>query len=274
MKIYRRPRTWVMFGILIIIILLMSILLHVYELDNWGWVSPLQQYAEAQGLIYYENTFWSNAYQVAGLMSLVSIFTIVIAGDIVAAEFSWGTIKLLLIRPFHRSKVLLSKFIACIIFALFMLTTLFILSILINGILKGFDGFSASFLYMADNGEVVERSMMLQMLIYFALSFGELLMITSIGFMIGTIFRSSAMAIGISMFIMFTGSIISFFLLRYDWGKYSIFPNLELTQYRGGAALISNELSLGFSLAVLAVYFVVFNVLSWYIFSKRDVALS
>ncbi|MFD2875395.1 ABC transporter permease [Paenibacillus rhizoplanae] len=40
------------------------------------------------------------------------------AADSVAGEFTWGTIKLLLIRPWSRSKILLSKYISLVIFSL------------------------------------------------------------------------------------------------------------------------------------------------------------
>ena len=49
------------------------------------------------------------------LMIMVSIFTIIVAGGIVAGEFSTGTIKLLLIRPINRTKILVSKYLATLL---------------------------------------------------------------------------------------------------------------------------------------------------------------
>lgn len=50
---------------------------------------------------------------------LNTIFTALVAADSVAGEFTWGTIKLLLIRPWSRSKILLSKYISMVLFSLF-----------------------------------------------------------------------------------------------------------------------------------------------------------
>src|SRR5699024_12079296 len=54
---------------------------------------------------------WKFVYENNMLLMLVSLFTIVIAAGIIAHEFRWGTIKLLLIRPISRSTILLSKYI-------------------------------------------------------------------------------------------------------------------------------------------------------------------
>src|SRR5690625_7731056 len=68
---------------------------------------------------------WQFVADNAGLLSIVSLLTIIVAAGIVANEFRWGTIKLLLIRPISRTKILASKYIAVLLFAFF--TLLFVL---------------------------------------------------------------------------------------------------------------------------------------------------
>ncbi len=61
-------------------------------------------------------------------------------------------------------------------------------------------------------------------------------MIVTMAFMISTVFRSSSLAIGLSIFIMFAGQIITLLLMRYSWGKYFLFANTDLTPVLRGAA--------------------------------------
>jgi ABC-2 type transport system permease protein len=58
------------------------------------------------------------------------------------------------------------------------------------------------------------------------------------------------------------------------WVKYVLFMHLNLTSYIGGGKgpIPNHPTTLGFSLAVLAGYFILFNLISWTVFKKRDIA--
>ncbi|MFP3471854.1 ABC transporter permease subunit, partial [Micrococcus sp. SIMBA_144] len=71
------------------------------------------------------DSIWSFMDSSTGVVSLISIFTIIIGAGVIASEYSWGTIKLLLIRPASRTKILASKFIATLLFALLSLVILY-----------------------------------------------------------------------------------------------------------------------------------------------------
>lgn len=97
MKIYSRARTWIMLAILVLVVVLWAVML---------------KYVVESGL----NSMISFVSMSTSLSTLVFIFTVIVAGDSVASEFTWGTIKLLLIRPATRSKVLASKYISVVLF--------------------------------------------------------------------------------------------------------------------------------------------------------------
>lgn len=63
---------------------------------------------------------WDAVDQLTFLYYLVGIFAAIAAAEVVAGEFTWGTIKLLLIRPWTRTKVLASKLLAVLLFTLAM----------------------------------------------------------------------------------------------------------------------------------------------------------
>ncbi|OWR33010.1 ABC transporter permease [Saccharibacillus sp. O23] len=249
-KIYSRVRTWVMFGIVLLTSLLMPTLFYYIGsgLSMWSAMNALQQ-------------FWF----------LPTVFAIAIAGDSVAGEFSRGTIKLLLIRPWSRIKILLSKYVAVVLFllavyAVFILPAL-PLSALIFGTSSASDmsdsllgGLASS---MADEFWL---SLLLRMI--------SGLMYATIAFLFSAVFRSNSLALSLTMVMMFVGGLITLIIspAKYVIGRYVLFANLNLTQYVYAPSGEYGVMSLGFSLSVLAVYYVVFLVIAFWVFRKRDVA--
>jgi ABC-2 type transport system permease protein len=243
MKIYRRLRTWILMAIIVILTTTVLLIIHFTE----------PSLSEA-GI---NRTLWDGV-SVAGanLIFLCTIFTVIIAADSVAGEFSSGTIKLLLIRPASRSKILLSKYAATLLFAIVLICTLFISAFLISGILEGFS-------HLADGtaGHVLA--------IYGSSSI-EMLLIVTLAFMLSTVFRSSSLAIGMSLGLLFIGPLLVQLIAKYSWAKYYLFSN-TLSQYVNHTPLMEG-LTLPFSIGILLAYFLLFNLLSWVIFTKRDVA--
>ncbi len=68
-----------------------------------------------------------------GLFIIVMI--VMIAGTIVSEEFNKGTIKLLLVRPYSRNKILLSKFITVLIMIIFSILAIVIMELLVGGMI-------------------------------------------------------------------------------------------------------------------------------------------
>ncbi|TCZ78904.1 ABC transporter permease [Paenibacillus albiflavus] len=311
MKIYRRPRTWIMFLILIGALILMTVLFKTFDTKptaTQDWKTQVElsikedqqsltslpkemgqdtiakitnnienrikisEYRLEHNLNPYENTLWSSMNNMAMLTSLVTLLTIIVAADMIAAEFSWGTIKLLLIRPATRTKILINKYIATLLFSLVLLIVMFITSFLLGAITEGFTGLSQVDLYIGSDGLVHERSMVLQVLKTYGFQIVSLIMYVTLSFMISSAFRSSAMAIAFSLGLMLVGNTIVGLFSGYNWVKYTLFANLDLTQYFGGLEPLRPDMTLGFSIIMLVAYFIVFHLVSWLLFIKRDVA--
>jgi ABC-2 type transport system permease protein len=218
-----------------------------------------------------DGTLWDGVNGSAGMMILITIFTIIIAGDSLAGEFSSGTIKLLLIRPANRVKILISKYISFLLFSMLLLLTLFIVSVIVNGILYGFGNMNLPLVSITAEGNIVEKNMVLNLWKTYMLGGISTVMYVTMAFMISSAFRSSAMAIGFSIGALFAGNIILEALQRFEWSKYLLFANTDLTQYLTGHPF-QEGMTLSFSIVVLTVYFLVFNLISWLIFTRRDVA--
>lgn len=212
----------------------------------------------------------------AGLLSVVSLLTIIIAAGIVAHEFRWGTIKLLLIRPISRMKILLSKYISVLLFAFITLLFVIIISWITGAILFGVEGANAQMLlynYSDDfttyNYRVV--SLMSEILKGFGYGLVNLIMMTTFAFMISSVFRNSSLAIGTAIFLMMGGNTIVGIFAEKPFAKYILFANTNLKQYADGEVLIEG-MTFGFSVTILILYYLVFLALSWMFFTKRDVA--
>lgn len=245
MKIYRRLRTWVMFGLTALLTVMFGVL---FSLE--GGASVLSA--------------WDVLSQLYFLYFLVTIFAVIVAADIVAGEFTWGTIKLLLIRPWNRTKVLLSKLIAVILFTL-ALTAVFIIAATAISFLL-FHKESSDIFAQGDS----PLRYIMESLLY---NYIDLLVITVFSFMISTVFRSGGIAIGLSMFILFAGNIFTMLFSpeKYSWAKYILFVNMDLSQYMNGG-IGPAGMTLAFSSSVLSIYVLLFLIISWIVFEKRDVA--
>jgi ABC-2 type transport system permease protein len=218
-----------------------------------------------------DGTLWDGVNGSATLIILISVFTIIIAGDSLAGEFSSGAIKLLLIRPANRVKILLSKYISLLLFGILLLLILFVLSVLVNGILYGFGYLDLPLVQMTAAGQIVESNMVLNLWKTYLLGSVSTVMYVTMAFMISSAFRSSAMAIGFSIGALFAGNVLLGALHRFDWSKYLLFANTDLSQYLSGRPY-QEGMTLAFSFGVLAVYFLAFNLISWLMFTRRDVA--
>lgn len=218
------------------------------------------------------SSMWTFIGENAQMTSLVGLLVIIVASGIVANEFSRGTIKNLLIKPYKRWKILLSKYITTILLLLFMLAILFVGSALIGVILFG-TGDAAHNTHLAyANGKVVEQSLLIYLIKAYLLNSLSVFMLTTMAFMISAVFRISGLAIGISIFLLMSGGTITNLLAsKFEWPKYSLFANTNLMQYMDGTPLVEG-MTMSFSIAMMAIYFVLFLLLAVVFFTKRDIA--
>ena len=259
MKIFKRPGTFVMIAILLVSIILMGIIIKSEQTDMEGltqdknWKQVLQEENNAlkqqmdQSQSNLEKKFfkkeiaineyriehniptkedysvWTFVKDTSQLIILAGLFIIIISAGIVASEFNWGTIKLLLIRPINRTKILLSKYLTVLVFALFMLAILFVFSIILGTILFGVPDQAVPYLNY-NNGHVTEQNMAVHLLIYYGLNSIDTIMLVTMAFMISSVFRNSSLAIGLSLFLLFTGAQFTALLsMKFSWAKYLLF---------------------------------------------------
>lgn len=208
---------------------------------------------------------------VTGINSLVTLFAVIVCSANVSAEFSDGTIKQLLIRPHKRWAILLAKYFAVIIYSLLLVLTLIVSGYLVGLILFGSGDFHAKIIEPSIAGQkevIVGTQFFLKMLYYLP----GLFIIMTISFMLSTLFKNQALAVGIGIFVLFFSTTLGGYNVvlaeKYEWVKFLIFPHLDLTIYALQDKILQ-DITLPESLGILTVYYVVFIIITFVFFEKE-----
>ena len=228
----------------------------------------IENYIDEDGMTGSE--YWNSFLQESMMITVVSVIMIVLAGGCVANEFANGTVKFLLVNPVTRRKIIVSKYLTMLLLSLLMILGVYVLAALINLPFFGAD-FGVPYLTAA-NGEVTAGSGYLYALKDYLLEGVSLVAMTTMAFMISSMMRNSALAIGIGVTALLGGSMVVAMLaqLGCDWGRYFLFANMNLSQAASGNTVFPNQ-SLGFSLGVLAVHMVIFLITAYDGFTRREV---
>ena len=219
-----------------------------------------------------EINFWTVFGQSSSLITVVGVLIIIVAGSSVANEFSQGTIKFLLINPVKRWKILVSKYVMCISMGFLMVLLLFVLSLLASMIFYGTDTLGSSCLELKNNEILIENGIAYVFKNYMYRSV-EVLVMATLAFAISSVAKNSAMAIGISLFAMLMGSSITSLLkteLQQDWVRYLVFANTDFSSVINGTSGFANH-SLPFAIGVVAIHMLVFFLIAWDGFTKREI---
>lgn len=248
-----------------------NIKLALYQLDNDKLDNTANQMTLFETDEPEQITFWTVFLTSTSLVTVVALLAIVIAGGIVSSEFSQGTVKFLLINPVKRWKILMSKYFTVITVGYIMLCILFVVMIPITGLMHGFDGFSVPYMYVS-GGEVKEMPTLLYAAEQYLMKSVEMVVMSTLAFAISSLARSTALAIGVSVFTMCIGSTVTRLLgqLGQDWARFLVFANTDLASISKGYSIFAQH-SLTFAVGVLIAHMVVFLLTAWDGFTKRSV---
>jgi len=191
-----------------------------------------------------------------GIGILYTIVAMIFTAGIVSKEFQLGSVKLLLIRSHTRTKILASKYVAMLIYLVALMIFTIAIGSIMGAIMFGVKGEMAW-------GEVFKTAAF--QLLYTAIY-------STLMFMFSVLTRSTGATIGIGMGLIMVEGIISMLLSRYEFAKYILFLNMNLSMYSSGGTPPIEGMTFGFSSLIIAVYMAVFIAVSFLVFKKRDVA--
>ena len=196
------------------------------------------------------------------------------AGVIVSEEFSKGTIKLLLIKPYKRSTILASKFITSIIVAVIVIILVTLMQFVVGGLIQGFDSFKNPTIIYDHTINNVKQINTVQYLAMQALGKAPMyILLMTLAFAFSTIFTNSALAITISLLGYMGSSVINMLALnlKLNWIKYFVTPNWNLTEYFWGGIPTFEGITLPFSIAIIVIYMAIMLIPTFVIFQKKNI---
>ena len=199
---------------------------------------------------------------------------VMIAGTIVSEEFNKGTIKLLLVKPYSRTKILLSKFITSMLMIIFVVLIMGIMQLFVGGVIFGFDSLSAPVVeYNFNTNSLQEINVLVYFLIQFLAQLPMFILLATLAFALGTIFANSALAITISLLGYIAANIINQLAMSYNikFLEYFVTMNWDLSQYLFGNLPNREGMTMSFSIITCIVYFLIMVIPTWIIFKKKNI---
>ena len=207
------------------------------------------------------------------LTILPTIMAVIVASMIIASEFSGGTIKLLLTRPYSRTQILLSKYVVTVIYGFGLSLVMGLSAFLFSWLLP-----HQSILLPLATSTGAKTGLDVAVSL-FASNFLLLWFYVTVAFFCSAVIRSQALAVGVGLGMLLSGSILGQILPslieRHNWLKWVIFNLLSLnSRVIYGAEAVAGQMSVLGMVVGLCAYTLVVLIATIVLFNKRDVALS
>lgn len=218
------------------------------------------------------NSIIENFYNEYFLMILIII--IIVSGSIVSEEFSKGTIKLLLVKPYSRTKILLSKYITSLLMIVFAIVFILIAQLIIGGLFFGYDTLAIpKIVYNFSTKMVMEMNIFKYFLYTTVAILPQLILLTTLSFSLSTIFVSTSLANTLTIIGSFAGDIINTLAVSYEINILKLFVTLnwDFTPYLFGGSSPYLGITLSHSIIVCIVYWLIMLVTTFIVFQRRNI---
>ena len=204
----------------------------------------------------------------------IIITVVLIAGAIVSEEFNKGTIKLLLVRPYSRAKILFAKYVVVLLTVIFIMVAILIMQFIIAGIFFGYDSLSIPAVeYNHNANSIVETNVILSTILTGFAKMPIYILIGTLAFALSTLFTNTAVAITISLLGYMASSMVNQFAYYYnlEWLKYFVTPNWDFTQFLNGKLPLMEGLNIPFSIIICLIYFAIMMIPTFIVFKKKNI---
>ena len=225
----------------------------------------------------YQNTATANyTFQnsIDTYIAIIVMVVVIVAGVSISEEFNKGTVKLLLVRPYSRTKILISKLIAVFITMPITTATILLLQFIIGGIVYGFGTYMMNVVqFDFTTNSIVTLNIFAYLGLIFICKLPIFILIGTLAFALSTLFLNSPLAVALPILGYMGSDVINMIAISYkwDWVKYFVTPNWDLSQYLFGGTPMFSGISIEFSITICAIYFVIMLVASIVSFKKRNI---
>jgi ABC-2 type transport system permease protein len=279
-KIFRRPRTYIAFGAIAALILVIQFGLKV---DGQSYAAFLMK--DINDTLTVDGNVL-NGYLICYillqlLLVHVPLLVALIAADMISGEANLGTLRLLFSTPFTRTQWVLGKFVAASIYTIVLLIWLALLALFLSMWVFGTDDL---FLMKSNYVVLIEQNDVLWRYVgAFVFASFSLLTVTSLGFLMSSIANNSIGPIvgTMSAIVFFTilstlniplFSMIKPYLFTTHMNNWKEFFDIQVSDNNEAiAGSILNVAKIKTSLIVLSTHIVLFVGAAVYITKKKDI---
>lgn len=232
---------------------------------------------------YKTNAFDFMYYALEFLSFIIIIFCVVIGSGMISGEVTGGTMKMLAIRPYRRSKIITGKLIGTFLMGVIFLLIGTITTFIIGARMYGLDSAPVLMIFNAESATTISATGLF--FIFIALLLVRIIVYTTLAVFISTAFKSNVAAVIISVMIyIFVALFGNLFGDSAVYG-YLPFANVDLFRYLGGEYVSTTGSILGLdfscpiqpdsnfylSLGIVGVFVAILLVATYIIFNKRDI---
>lgn len=213
-----------------------------------------------------------NVFSEYGLFMIVMI--VMIAGTIVSEEFNKGTIKLLLVKPYSRNKILLAKFITVLIMIVFSVVAVIAMELVVGGIIFGYDSLSVPVLAYNFTTQTLESINIFNYLgIEIITQLPKLILLATLAFACSTVVTNSAVAIALPLLGYMSADMINMLVIQFkvQFMKFFVSLNWNFEEYLFGNLPKMEGMTLGFSVVICIVYLVIMLLPTFITFKKKNI---
>ncbi|MFN5324522.1 MAG: ABC transporter permease [Bacteroidota bacterium] len=266
-KIFCKPRTYIGFAAIGLLVPLIQIALYI---DGQTYIEfSLQNLKEAfdfQGDLL--NGYLASYIILATLYVHIPFLIALVAGDLLAGESASGTLRVLLTRPISRRQVVLVKFFAAMIYTAVLIFWMALSSLVLGVLIMGTGDLIVirNTIYVFSEADVLWR-------LASAFGFGLVAMwcVAALSYMFSSFASNS-----IGPIIMTMTVIISFIVISaIDLSVFRVVKPYLFTTYMGSWKLFFEEplatADILLSVGVLLLHIVVFLGVTWFGFNKKDI---
>lgn len=213
---------------------------------------------------------------------IIIVYCVVLAAGSIAGEQQAGTLKLLAIRPYSRTKLFLGKMMATISVGVVLLFLSAIATLIAGAITYTVN--SLPVLMIFNGTEAIKVNVFFEFIVMLCTMFYELVFFVIMSYGISTIFKSNVGAVAISIMIYFVSLILNTMSASVSALRFLPFTNMNLFKYFGSSFLsnstgflfsvLTPSVVVGadfvFSLLLSGIFAIVVLIATLVVFNKRD----
>ncbi len=224
------------------------------------------------------NDYKTLNYQLKTTLEDYEIFIIIIilitSSTIISNELKEGTIKLLLIKPYTRNQILLSKYLSMIIVMVLSIIYLYLAQLLIGGFYLGFSSLQEKVvIYNFQLSTIMCYNIFGYTFLRILLKLPMLILLSTLSFLISIITSNNILSLTISLIVYIFSASIKSLAINYNLKimKYLLTMNWNINEYLFGRLSEYKYLNLTTSIIICIIYYIFLLVLSFIIFNKKDI---